>query len=76
MPRKRFRKATQRNRVKRLLREAWRLNKAGLYTLIPDATQLHLFIIYTGPELPSFSEIESATRKAIRLLSENYLSHA
>jgi len=44
-PKKKFRKAVSRNRLKRLMREAWRLQKAALYAVIPADAQLHLFII-------------------------------
>lgn len=50
IPKKRIRKAVQRNRVRRLLREAWRLQKHELYRLIPRGQQLHLFFVFTGTE--------------------------
>jgi ribonuclease P protein component len=51
-----FPKAVNRNRIKRLIREAYRTQKH----LLPEETKktgLHLFIMYTGKTIPLFSEI-------------------
>ncbi len=51
-----FKKAVDRNRVKRLTREAWRLQKAALETAVDQAgLRMSVFLIYTGRELPAFS---------------------
>jgi ribonuclease P protein component len=48
-----FKKAVDRNRIKRLCREAWRLQKNPLIDqLRAKKISLSLFIIYTGKELP------------------------
>src|SRR5699024_3509174 len=63
---KRFSKATERNRVKRLLREAWRLNNLTLrQSLRVQQKSLTVFIIYTGTRLPSFFEVQEAVVKSI-----------
>ncbi|HLO81168.1 MAG TPA: ribonuclease P protein component, partial [Chitinophagaceae bacterium] len=52
---KHFKKAVDRNRVKRLIREAWRLQKTELALQAQQTGRsLKVFIIYTGRELPDF----------------------
>jgi len=46
IPKKRIRKANSRNRIRRLLKEAWRTQKGLLYNNIPEGKQLHCFLIY------------------------------
>ena len=53
-----FKKAVDRNRVKRVLREAFRLQKNKLEDeLIKNEQQLVLFFIYTSAELPNYNDI-------------------
>jgi ribonuclease P protein component len=50
---KNFKRAVDRNRIKRLAREAYRLQKQELVSLLIEKGQaLAIFIIYTGKELP------------------------
>ena len=54
-----FKKAVDRNRIKRLTREAWRLQKTALdQTMKNHSHTLSLFLIYTGKELPAFSFVK------------------
>src|SRR5690348_549072 len=51
-----FKRAVDRNRVKRLMREAYRLQKAPLEQALQTKQQkLALFLIYTGKELPNYA---------------------
>jgi len=53
-----FKKAVDRNRIKRLIREAYRLQKFFLHDALKEKNlQLALFIIYTGKELPDYKMV-------------------
>jgi len=75
-----FKKAVDRNRIKRLTREAWRLQKNAL---IEKLSARHLamtvFFIYTGKELPAFDLVKEKTAFIIEKLSviadENHTPH-
>lgn len=68
VPKKRLRRAVSRNRVKRLFREAFRLNKDAFSALVPDGTTLLLGMIYISDEVCSFRDAEGAISKAHRKL--------
>jgi ribonuclease P protein component len=53
---KNFKRAVDRNRIKRLTREAYRLQKQSLYDKLKENNQhFALFLIYTGKELPVYA---------------------
>jgi len=52
-PTKNFKKAVDRNRIKRLTKEAYRLNQQELQAFVTQRKiNLSIFLIYTGKELP------------------------
>jgi ribonuclease P protein component len=60
-----------RNRIKRLLREAWRVEKSGLAkNWKPGATQWAVVFIFVGKDIPSFSECQLLLRRLSLKLSE------
>ena len=68
---KKFKRAVKRNRVKRLIREAYRLNKQELIRmLISQNKSLDIAFIYLKNELPEYPEIEKAIQKVIFSLSD------
>ncbi len=65
-----YKRAVKRNRIKRLMREAFRLNKQKLPTL-DNNKQLAVFFIFIGKELPTFVQVEKAMKKALYKLAES-----
>jgi ribonuclease P protein component len=74
VPKKRFKKANKRNRIKRLIREAYRLNKQSLFyeqiQVRPDL--LPIFMIgYISNEMADFKMLEQKVKQAIIKLGKN-----
>lgn len=64
-----FKKAVDRNRIKRLTREAWRLQKQTLKAVSEEQNKsLSVFLIYTGKELPVYKDVYEKTGKIIEKL--------
>ena len=77
VPKKVFRHAADRNRVKRLLREAYRLRKPDFHAAIgriPCAWQL--LFVYTGRELPTFWQVQNGVNALLTSVQKKYLAEA
>jgi len=67
-PKRTFRKAVQRNRIKRICKEAVRLNKSVLETYLKDnKTQLALFLVYSSKDELKHNQLE---KKVVKLFNE------
>ncbi len=72
-PKKKFPKAVSRNRIRRQVREAWRLNKHRLYRgLERESRQYALMAIYVAKENLPYAEIEQAVQQMIRRFLKNW----
>ncbi|MGE5519593.1 MAG: ribonuclease P protein component [Candidatus Dadabacteria bacterium] len=66
-----FKKAVHRNRIKRLMREAYRLQKEELVNSLREQQKgLVVFFIYNHKELPNFSTLKEAMAKSLDQLQK------
>jgi len=67
-----FKKATDRNRIKRLTREAWRLQKNDLKkTANHNQRSVYVFVIYTRNEIPEYRDVYGMINKILVKLIKN-----
>jgi len=77
VPKKNIPKASQRNTIKRRMRESYRKNKEILYTpLIKDGKQRALALVYTANQVGSYKEIEEKIILTLHRLVSNSNEHA
>ena len=70
---KRFHHAFKRNRVKRLIRESWRKNKAPLYEICQkDNISVDVALVYTATVIHSYEELFKKTQKVVHDLAKKY----
>jgi len=66
-----FKKAVDRNRIKRLMREAWRLQKNSLQdTLQQTHQQAVIFILYVGNDIPAYEVVKEKIGTALKKLQK------
>lgn len=72
VPKRRFKKAVDRNRIKRLLREAYRLEKQIVYEGINGS--FVFMITFIGKEEPAFVDVKKNMRKLLNVFVEELKS--
>ena len=71
MGKKHFKRAVDRNRVKRLVREAYRTQKQPLKELAKSkGVTLKVFFVYTGKELPLYIDVKEKVEMILKKLEE------
>lgn len=70
VPKKRFKHAVDRNKVKRQVREAFRLHKQPLWETIPDDKQLAIAFIWLSDKHCSTLEVEKRVVSLLRRIAE------
>ncbi len=68
---KKFKKAMDRNRVKRLMRECYRVQKQYLKDVLTfNKRSLAVFFIYTGNTLPEYTELKEKMKASLKRLEK------
>ena len=70
-----FKKAVDRNRIKRLLREAYRLQKQELIQVLKaQGKQGYVFFIYTDKQIPQYAIVFDAMTKCLEILKRKAIN--
>ena len=73
---KRFHHAVKRNKVKRLVREAWRRNKSELIVKCEEhKITFDVALVYTATTILPYEEIEKKIKQLSLRLNNNYFLH-
>ncbi len=73
-PKRRFRHAVDRNRVKRLTRECYRMRKHLLYDLLAqNGLRIALALVYVGNEIMTYQQLERKMDKLVEALGADIL---
>lgn len=74
--RRNFKRAVDRNRIKRLIREAYRLQKGELLAQLENRKfKAHIFFMYVDKQLPSYQQVFDAMTKCLKVLGKRKPLH-
>jgi len=69
VPKRKFKKATERNLIKRRIRESYRTNKYELNTFLESQNlQLHVLVIYSSTEIQEFKKLNQRISEILNYL--------
>ncbi|MCW3071876.1 MAG: hypothetical protein JWO44_1766 [Bacteroidetes bacterium] len=68
VPKRNFKKAVDRNLLKRRIREAYRKNKGSLYEKISPKS-IYMVLLYTGRNIAEYKEVEEKIIKLLQRLT-------
>ncbi len=72
VPKRNFKKAVDRNRMKRLMRESYRKNKSDIYTLLVDKKiQCALLLYYSGKTQLTFLEADEKIKQILQRFAKD-----
>jgi ribonuclease P protein component len=74
VPKRFFKRAVDRNRIRRLIREVYRKNKSGLYALLKSHNiQCALLVVFSGRKVPVYDEVEKKFLITLQRFEETIL---
>lgn len=67
VPKRHFRKAVERNLIRRRIREAWRKNKEPLITVMRESGRYaEIALVWTGSTIREWEHVENSVKEVIR----------
>tara|TARA_Y100000385_G_C12790174_1_gene507285 strand:+ start:150 stop:545 length:396 start_codon:yes stop_codon:yes gene_type:complete len=70
VPKKKFKRAVDRNRIKRLVKEALRLNKSILsQEVFKQNIEIHIMILFNGEKIPNYNFVEIKIKEILTRLA-------
>jgi ribonuclease P protein component len=77
VPKRNFKKAVDRNRMKRLMRESYRKNKSDIYTLLTDRKiQCALLLHFSGKTQLTFIEADEKIKQILHRFAKDLQTHS
>ena len=71
VPKKRLKHAVDRNRVKRQIREAYRLNKQSLIEAVPEGKRLLVAFVWQSDQLSPSTDVESRLKNLLKRTAQS-----